>query len=63
MAGKKDVKLSKTVPTGKVDDTPSGHVCKIDGKPIPQRKLVVMKVVKADGKRTTEYYNRDNWKV
>ncbi len=63
MAGKKDVKLSKTVPTGRIDEADSGHLCKVDGKPIPQRKLLVVKVMKASGKWDTDYYNRDNFKI
>ncbi len=55
----KDVKLSKTVPTGQNVNLPTGHNCEKCGQMTTERNLQVVKTLKADGQKMTNYYPRD----
>ncbi|MEI6046945.1 MAG: hypothetical protein WCS37_21560 [Chloroflexota bacterium] len=55
----KDVKLSKTVPTGQNVNLPTGHNCEKCGQMTTERTLQVVKTLKADGQKSTNFYHRD----
>jgi hypothetical protein len=55
----KDVKLSKTVPTGQNVNLPTGHNCDKCGLMTTERTLQVVKTLKTDGSKSTNYYHRD----
>ncbi len=55
----KDVKLSKTVPTGQNVNLPTGHFCEKCGNMTTERTLLVVKTMKANGARMTNFYHRD----
>ena len=55
----KDVKLSKTVPTGQNVNLPTGHNCEKCEKMTTERNLMVVKTLRADGRKETNYYHRD----
>ena len=60
MAGKsgKDVKLSKTVPTASANPD-TNHDCDKCGKDVFERQLLVVKTLRADGAKATNFYHRD----
>lgn len=55
----KDVKLSKTVPTGQNVNLPTGHNCDKCKQMTTERTLLVVKTYAPDGSRMTNYYHRD----
>ncbi len=55
----KDVKLSKTVPTGVNVNQPTGHNCEKCEKMTTERSLMVVKTLRSDGRKETNYYHRD----
>jgi hypothetical protein len=55
----KDVKLSKTVPTGQNVNLPTGHNCDKCGAMTTERTLLVVKTLKPDGSKHTNFYHRD----
>jgi hypothetical protein len=55
----KDVKLSKTVPTGQNVNLATGHTCEKCEKMTTERTLMVVKTLRADGRKETNYYHRD----
>lgn len=55
----KDVKLSKTVPTGNNVNQPTGHHCEKCNLMTTERTLMVVKTLRSDGRRETNYYHRD----
>ncbi|MEI7553669.1 hypothetical protein [Candidatus Chlorohelix sp.] len=55
----KDVKLSKTVPTGQNVNLPTGHNCEKCGNMTTERTLQVVKTLKPDGSRQTNFFHRD----
>ncbi|MDB5079711.1 MAG: hypothetical protein JWP00_1635 [Chloroflexi bacterium] len=55
----KDVKLSKTVPTGQNVNQPTGHNCEKCSNMTTERTLMVVKTLRADGRKETNYYHRD----
>ncbi len=55
----KDVKLSKTVPTGLNVNLPTGHNCDKCSLMTTERTLMVVKTLKNDGSKVTNYFHRD----
>jgi hypothetical protein len=55
----KDVKLSKTVPTGQNVNQPTGHNCEICGNMTTERTLMVVKTYAPDGSKKTNFFHRD----
>jgi hypothetical protein len=55
----KDVKLSKTVPTGQNVNMSTGHKCEKCHNATTERTLMVVKTLRADGRKETNYYHRD----
>lgn len=55
----KDVKLSKTVPTGINVNLPSGHSCDLCHHALTQRELQVVKTLRADGHKETNFYCKE----